>query len=191
MADRLLAGRYRLEAEIGRGGMAVVYRGHDKVLKRDVAVKVVSEAGALGTEGRARLLREAQWAAQLNHPNIVSVHDAGEVDGAPYIVMELVEGESLHDRRPDSLEEIVAIARQVCAGLEYAHAHDVVHRDLKPENVLLAVDGTAKLTDFGLARSVASRVTSEGTIMGTVFYLAPELALGQESMAALTSTLSA
>ncbi|MGB9299858.1 MAG: protein kinase, partial [Anaerolineae bacterium] len=180
MADRLLAGRYRLEAEIGRGGMAVVYRGHDKVLKRDVAVKVVSDAAALGSEGRARLLHEAQWTARLNHPNIVSVYDTGEADGSPFIVMELVEGQSLHDRRPDSLEEIVAIARQVCAALEYAHAHDVVHRDLKPENVLLAVDGTAKLTDFGLARSVASRITGEGTIMGTVFYLAPELALGHE-----------
>jgi ABC-type oligopeptide transport system substrate-binding subunit len=174
----LLNERYRLDAEIGRGGMAIVYRAHDTTLKRDVAVKVVSEAAALGTEGRARLLHEARAAASLNHPNIVSVYDAGEADGLPFIIMELVEGESVHDRRPEALEEIVAIARQVCAALEYAHAHEVVHRDLKPENVLLAVDGSVKLTDFGLARPVASRVTSEGTIMGTVFYLAPELALG-------------
>jgi ABC-type oligopeptide transport system substrate-binding subunit/tRNA A-37 threonylcarbamoyl transferase component Bud32/tetratricopeptide (TPR) repeat protein len=178
MIGTILDERYRLDAELGRGAMAIVYRAHDVVLKRDVAVKVMSEAIALGTEGRARLLHEAQATASLNHPHIVSVHDAGEVGGSPFIVMELVEGKSLHEQRPESLDDIVAISRQVCAALEHAHSHDVVHRDLKPENVLLALDGTAKLTDFGLARSVASRMTSEGTIMGTVFYLAPELALG-------------
>jgi ABC-type oligopeptide transport system substrate-binding subunit/tetratricopeptide (TPR) repeat protein len=172
--------RYRLEAEIGRGGMAIVYRALDTVLERDVAVKVMTEAAALGTEGRARLLNEARAAASLNHPNIVSVHDAGEAQGSPFIVMELVEGESLHDRPPQTLEDIISVARQVCVALEYAHDHDVVHRDLKPENVLLAPDGTAKLTDFGLARSISSRMTSEGTIIGSVFYLAPELALGQD-----------
>lgn len=176
----LLNERYRLDAEIGRGGMAIVYRAHDTLLERDVAVKVMSQAPALGTEGRARLVHEAKATAKLNHPNIVSVYDAGEADGSPFIVIELVEGESLHDQRPEALEDIVAIARQVCAALEHAHSHGVVHRDLKPENVLLGPDGVAKLTDFGLARSVASRLTSEGTVVGTVFYLAPELALGQD-----------
>jgi tetratricopeptide (TPR) repeat protein len=177
--------RYRLDAEIGRGGMGAVYRAHDTLLKRDVAVKVLSEAG-VGTEGRARLLREAQSAAQLNHPNVVSVYDAGEVDlpglegTAPFIVMELVEGESLHTRRPHNLDETLAIIRQVCAALEHAHAYGIIHRDLKPENVMITPDGTAKLMDFGLARTVASRLTTEGTIIGTVFYLAPEQALGQE-----------
>ncbi|HUS69336.1 MAG TPA: protein kinase [Anaerolineae bacterium] len=95
MADRLLAEPYRLEAEIGRGGIASVYGAHDTLLDRSVAVKVVSEAATLRSEGRARLLRQAQWTARLNHPNIVSVDDAGEVDGSPFIVMELVEGESL------------------------------------------------------------------------------------------------
>ncbi|MGB9299631.1 MAG: ABC transporter substrate-binding protein [Anaerolineae bacterium] len=180
LIDALLDDRYRLECEIGRGGMAIVYRAHDTLLKRDVAVKVVSETAAPGTAARARLLHEARAAASLNHPNIVSIHDAGEANGSPFIVMELVKGESLHKQRPEGLEEIVAIACQVCAALEYAHAHDIIHRDLKPENVLLAADGTAKLTDFGLARSIASRVTSEGVIVGTVFYLAPELALGQD-----------
>ncbi len=180
MIGNTLQDRYRIDAEIGRGGMAIVYRAHDTLLKRDVAVKVMSQAPALGTEGRARLLHEARSAAQLNHPNIVSIHDAGEADGSPFIVMELVEGQSLHDALPEALDDIIAIVRQICAALQYAHAHGIIHRDLKPENVLLASDGTAKLTDFGLARSVASRMTSEGTIIGSVFYLAPELALGHE-----------
>ena len=140
-------------------------------------------------EGRARLLDEAQAAAKLNHPNIVTRLRRRRSDGAPFIVMELVEGESLHDQHApddcldaDDLDEIVAISRQVCAALEHAHAHGIVHRDLKPENVLPASPlgrAAAKLTDFGLARPVASRLTSEGAIAGTVFYLAPELALGQ------------
>ncbi len=186
----LLNGRYYLEAELGQGGTGRVYRAHDTLLDRQVAVKVLF-ASELGEEVRAHLLREARAAAGLNHPNIVSVHDAGEAPipqcaGAlPFVVMELVEGETLHDHRPESLEETLPIARQVCAALEHAHAHGVVHRDLKPENVLLSLDpsegtdATAKLVDFGLARSVASRFTAEGAILGTVFYLAPELALGQ------------
>jgi len=179
MIGTLLNERYRLDAELGRGGIGTIYRAHDTLLDRDVAVKALSDP-TLSVESRARLLREAQAAAQLNHPNIVSIYDAGEVGDVPFIVMELVEGESLHERRPQDLGEIISIARQVCAALEHAHAHGIIHRDLKPENVLLAPDGTAKLTDFGLARTVASRLTSEGTIIGTVFYLAPELALGQE-----------
>jgi tetratricopeptide (TPR) repeat protein len=192
MVGVLLNGRYRLDVELGRGGMGQVYRAHDTLLDRDVAVKVLS--AELGTEGRNRLLREARAAAGLNHPNIASVYDAGEAqlpDRAgpagpmPFVVMELVEGPSLHDRRPESLEETVAIARQVCAALEHAHAHGIIHRDLKPENVLLAEGppagpgSIAKLVDFGLARSMASRLTAEGAVAGTAFYLAPELALGQ------------
>jgi ABC-type oligopeptide transport system substrate-binding subunit len=176
---RCIHDRYRLDAELGRGGMGVVYRALDTLLDRPVAVKVVSKAG-LGTEGRARLMNEARAAARLNHPNVISVHDAGESEGLPFIVMELAEGTTLHERRPAELDDIVSISRQICAALEHAHAHGVVHRDLKPENVQIAPDGTAKLSDFGLARSVASRVTSEGTIVGSVFYLAPELALGKE-----------
>jgi DNA-binding SARP family transcriptional activator/Cdc6-like AAA superfamily ATPase/predicted Ser/Thr protein kinase len=177
--------RYRLETEIGRGGMSVVYRARDTLLERDVAVKVMSAAG-LGTEGRTRLLQEAQSAARLNHPNIVTVHDVEEADGSPFIVMELVEGESLYDlkvagdRRLGALDEVVTIACQICAALEHAHAHGIIHRDLKPENVMITAGGAVKLMDFGLARSMASRLTSEGTIAGTVFYLAPELALGGE-----------
>lgn len=177
MPTDMLANRYRLETELGRGGMGIVYRAHDTVLEREVAVKVLN-APDLGPHGRARLLREAQMAASLDHPNIVSVYDAGEAAGTPYIVMQLVTGHSLHDQPPRNVEQIVAIARQICAALEHAHTRGIVHRDLKPENVLLTDDGTVKLMDFGLARSAASRLSAEGTVVGTVFYLAPEQALG-------------
>ena len=178
MIGILLNERYRIDAELGRGGMGTVHRAHDTVLDRDVAVKLLSESG-LGTEGRERMLREAQAIAKLNHPNIVQVHDAGQLEGTPFIVMELVEGQSLHDHPPKDPQGIVAVARQICAALEHAHSHGIIHRDLKPENVLIGPDGTAKLMDFGLARSMASRLTTEGQITGTVFYLAPEVALGQ------------
>jgi len=175
-----LENRYCLEAEIGRGGMGTVYRAHDALLEREVAVKILQSAIIRG-DGQARMLREAQAAARLNHPNIVSVYDAGEWDGSPFIVMELVEGVALSPKTPRNIPEILSIAAQVCSALRHAHNHDIVHRDLKPENVLITADGQAKLMDFGLARSVAaSRLTVEGIIIGTVYYLAPEQALGQE-----------
>lgn len=178
MSAELLNDRYRLETEIGRGGMGAVYRAYDTLLDRPVAVKVMSKAG-VGTQGRERLLREAKAAAKLNHPNIVSVHDAGTSAGVGFVVMEYVEGTSLDKLRPQGMGEIVSIALQVATALDHAHTHGIIHRDLKPENVMVAPDGTAKLMDFGLARSIASRVTSEGNITGTVFYLSPEQALGQ------------
>jgi tetratricopeptide (TPR) repeat protein len=159
--------------------MGTVYRAHDAVLDRQVAIKVLSAAG-LGTEGRERMLREAQSIARLGHPNIVQVHDAGEIDHIPYVVMELVDGRDLHAAPPQALPDIVGVAVQICAALEHAHNHGIVHRDLKPENVIVDADGTAKLVDFGIARSMASRLTGEGQITGSVYYLAPELALGQE-----------
>ena len=175
----LLNDRYRLDSELGSGGMGVVYRAQDMLLERPVAVKVLNQGG-LGSEGHSRLLQEAQAAAKLNHPNIVAIYDAGEVDSLAYIVMELVEGASLYEQRPKTIDEIIPIASQLCAALEHAHSHGIIHRDLKPENVMVTSDGIAKLMDFGLARSVASRLTMEGTIIGTVFYLAPEQALGKE-----------
>lgn len=186
MIGSVLQARYRLDAEIGQGGMGTVYRAYDTVLDRAVAVKLLTHSG-LGTEGRARLLREARAAARLNHPNIVGVYDAGETapdlsggaSSQPFIVMELVEGESLYARWPIPLENVAGLAEQICAALDHAHTHGIVHRDLKLENILLTSTGVVKLTDFGLARSVASRLTSEGGMLGTVFYLAPELALGQ------------
>lgn len=178
MLGTLLQSRYRLDSELGRGGMGVVYRAHDTLLDRPVAVKVVSDS-KLGTEGRARLLHEARAAARLNHPNIVSVYDAGESDSSPFIVMELVEGQTLRDVSALSLAEALALARQICAALEHAHANGIIHRDLKPENVVVAKSQTAKLMDFGLARAAgAPRITEEGSLVGTASYLAPELIAG-------------
>lgn len=179
MNQTLLNDRYRLEEELGQGGMGTVHRAFDTTLEREVAVKLVT-GYKIETEGRARLLQEAKSIAQLNHPNIVTVYDAGEVDEAPYIVMELIDGSSLHDRPPENFKELVRIARQICMALEHAHESGIIHRDLKPENVLIDAEGNAKLMDFGIARSTASRMTQEGRIEGTVFYMAPELALGQE-----------
>lgn len=175
----VLNDRYELGEELGRGGMGVVHRAHDTLLDRPVAIKLLTEA-QLETLGRSSMLNEAQAIAKLKHPNIVAVYDAGEIEGVPYIVMELVEGISLNDTKPEGFEAIIKVSRQVCQALDHAHSHGIVHRDLKPENVLLERDGTAKLVDFGIARPVASRLTSEGDIIGTVFYLAPEAAQGRE-----------
>lgn len=179
--DRILKGRYHLLNELGQGGMGIVYHAHDALLDREVAVKLLTDSSntRMGSEGRARLLHEAQSAARLNHPNIVSIFDAGDQDGESYIVMELIQGHSLHTHRPQTIPEILAVGRQICAGLEHAHSHGVIHRDLKPENILVTDRGVAKLTDFGLARSVTSRLTLDGMIVGTVLYLAPEAALRQ------------
>lgn len=178
IGERLLD-RYQLESELGRGGMGTVYRAQDTLLAREVAIKVLS-TGDLGTQGPGRLLEEAKAAAQLNHPNIVSIYDVGQAEDSSFIVMELLEGETLRNHNVESIDAVILIARQLCAALEHAHSQGIVHRDLKPENVIIAPNGTAKLTDFGLARPVASRLSREGLISGTVFYLAPELALGQE-----------
>ena len=160
MIGFLLNQRYRIEIELGRGGIGVVYRAYDTLLERPVAVKVLSEGG-LGSQGRARLLHEARAAAALNQPNIVSIFDAGQADNTTFIVMELLEGESLFEYHPKSLEETLIITSQICDALEHAHARGIVHRDLKRENVIVSSSGQVKLTDFGLARSDASRLSAE------------------------------
>ncbi len=179
MLQELINNRYYLEAELGRGGMGIVYRARDTLLQRDVAVKVLW-ASALGSQGRARLLREAQAAASLNHPNIINIYDAGDANNVPYIVMELLDGESLYEHRPQDLETTLDILRQICDALDHAHARGIIHRDLKPENIIVTSQGVAKLTDFGLSRSVTGRISQEGVIVGTVYYLAPEQALRQD-----------
>jgi serine/threonine protein kinase len=179
MIGSWLNDRYRLDAEIGHGGAGVVYRAYDMMLDRAIAIKVLSHRD-LGPQGRTRLLREARAAAKLNHPNIVNLYDVGEQDDLSFVIMELVEGETLYERKPETVHEIVSIVRQICEALEHAHARGIVHRDLKPENVIITTEGVVKLTDFGLARSAASRLTPEGMVVGTVFYLSPEQALGKE-----------
>jgi tetratricopeptide (TPR) repeat protein len=178
MIGTTLLTRYRLDAELGRGGTGVVYRAFDTLLERTAAVKVLS-TGSLDTEGRVRLLNEARAAAQLKHPHIVSIYDAGEIDDMAFIIMELLEGASLFDVRPENLFATLGVISQVCDALAHAHSHGVIHRDLKLENVIVSPAGHATLTDFGLACSTTSRVTTEGGIVGTVFYLPPEQILGQ------------
>ena len=158
--------------------MGIVYQAEDTLLNRVVAVKILS--GEITEEGRRRLQREAQMAASLNHPNIVSIFDAGEMDGLPYIVMELVSGASLDVQKPVRMDQAIDIALQICAALEHAHAKGIIHRDLKPENIIMTSDGRLKILDFGLAHSAASRLSSQNMIAGSVFYLAPEQALGKE-----------
>jgi tetratricopeptide (TPR) repeat protein len=170
--------RYRLDRELGHGGMGVVYCGFDNRLQREVAIKLLSNT-RLGTEGRSRLLQEAQLTANLDHPNIVTVFDAGEFQETPFIVMQYIEGKTLAEEKPSKFKEIVEIARQICAALAHAHQKEIIHRDLKPENVIRTPDGSIKLMDFGLARSTASRLTAEGTMIGTVFYMSPEQAMGK------------
>ena len=183
-----IAGRYRLDEEIGRGGMGVVYRGYDLVLDRPVAVKVMFDRAAQDEQTIARFLREARAAARLSHPNIVAVFDAGECDDetqAPFIVMQYVDGPSLREVGDISMAQVVDVAAQICDALHHAHTHGIVHRDVKPGNVILARrdDGSlhAMLADFGLAWATGQvRLTREGAIVGTATYLAPEQALGGE-----------
>jgi serine/threonine protein kinase len=166
---------YRLDTEIGRGGMAVVYTGWHEQLERPVALKVLAEHLAGDAEFRARFLREARIASKLHHPNLVQTYDITEVDGLPCIVMELVTGGTLED---DALtrEE----AGEVAAGLAHAHGRGVVHRDLKPANLLRSENGQVKIADFGIARALEeTMVTQIGTVLGTMRYLSPEQAEGR------------
>src|SRR3990170_584720 len=178
MLGTVLKDRYRVEAKLGEGGMGVIYRAHDTLLNRPVAIKSLVPALA-GEEGIKRLLREAQAAAQLTHPNIVSVHDVIDDGAQRLIVMEYVEGRPLSDLIPLEVPRALDLAVQVCRALEYAHSQRVIHRDIKPENIMVTSGNVAKVADFGLARSEGrSRLTQSGLIVGTVAYMAPEQVLG-------------
>ena len=178
----ILRERYRLDSELGRGGMGTVYRATDLELHREVAVKVLS-AATQTSDARERLVREARAAAALNHPHLVTIHDVGEAGGLPFLVMELVAGPRLSQARPTDLGRVVAIAVQICAALEHAHDNSIVHRDLKPDNVLLSgtsESSNVKLADLGLALpAYGARISRAGIIVGTAAYMAPEQALGQ------------
>lgn len=183
MIDSTLLNRYKIESELGKGGMGIVYKAHDTLLNRAVAIKFLNTSG-VGTEGKARLLQEARATAQLNHPNIISVYDAGEADGSSFIVMELVKGDTLRKVEKPNLPEALFMARQICLALEHAHSNGIIHRDLKLENIIITNTQTLKLMDFGLARAADDvRMTEEGAITGTFAYLAPELIQGEPASA--------
>ena len=184
MVGELIADRYELEELVGTGGMSSVYRAKDSLLERHVALKVMHEQLLSEGDHVERFRREARLAAQLSHPNIVTVIDRGEQEGRQFIVFEYVEGENLKAliEREAPLPERAAIelALQVADGLSFAHAHGLVHRDVKPQNVLLSEDDRAKVTDFGIARSIDVHrgLTQTGTVMGTSDYISPEQARG-------------
>jgi eukaryotic-like serine/threonine-protein kinase len=186
MVGDVLAGRYELEELVGSGGMSSVYRAHDRVLDRRVALKVLHPRLASEEDCVERFRREARMVAGLVHQNIVTVIDRGEDDGQPFIVFEFVGGENLKQlvnrEGPLPVDRALELAMQVARGLAFAHENGYVHRDVKPQNVLLNGDGEAKVTDFGIARSldVKHGVTQTGTVLGTSDYIAPEQAQGQQ-----------
>jgi hypothetical protein len=185
MIGQLIAGRYEIEELVGTGGMSSVYRARDRVLERAVALKVLHEQYSSDSEYVERFRREARAIARLNHPNIVTVIDRGEFEGRQFIVFEHVPGENLKEvverEGPLPVAQALALTHQVARGLAYAHEHGVVHRDVKPQNVLLDETGTAKVTDFGIARSLepGDALTESGTLLGTSDYIPPEQASGQ------------
>src|SRR5438034_592867 len=185
MVGEVLADRYELEELVGAGGMSSVYRAHDRVLDRKVALKLLHQQYTDDDEYVERFRREARAVATLSHPNIVTVIDRGEHEGRQFIVFEYVEGENLkqliEQRGPAPVAYALELAIQVARGLSFAHQQGLVHRDVKPQNVLLNGDGQAKVTDFGIARSldVKKGMTTTGTVLGTSEYIAPEQAQGQ------------
>ena len=185
MVGETIADRYELEEVVGTGGMSSVYRAHDRMLERTVALKVLHEHYSRDDDYVERFRREARAAAQLTHPGIVTVIDRGEQNGRQFIVFEHVDGETLKDvieregRLP--VRRAVELALEVARALQFAHERGLIHRDVKPQNVLLNGDGRAKVTDFGIARSVdvEQGMTQTGTVMGTSHYLSPEQARGE------------
>jgi serine/threonine-protein kinase len=198
----LLGGRYRLDAEIGRGGMSTVYRAFDTVLERPVAIKLMHREIATDSDQLERFRREARAVAQLNHPHIVTVIDAGEEPsahddrsesarhghepevGTPYIVLEYVDGKTLkqliRSEGPLQITQAIAYAIEIARALGAAHERLIVHRDVKPQNVLISSEGSAKITDFGIARTLTEEgLTMDGRVLGTTDYVSPEQALGQ------------
>jgi len=176
----LLGGAIEIEEEIGRGGMGAVYRARHRALGRPVAVKFLPPALAAQPSFRERFAREAQVLGRLSHARIVAVHDCGEQDGQPYIVMEYVDGAPLSAHLPLPAERAAALGEQVCEALAYAHARGVVHRDIKPDNLLLDADGGVKVADFGIARlgGDGPAITAPQQTAGTPHYQAPEALAG-------------
>lgn len=183
MIGRELGGRYEILTRIGNGGMALVYKALDVLLGRHVAVKVLRSQYVHDEEFIQRFRREAQAAASLSHPNVVSIYDVGQEEDIHYIVMEYVDGHNLNEviqeKAPLQTEEAVRIATQICDALEHAHQNHIIHRDIKPHNILIGKNGRVKVTDFGIARAITqSSITTTGSVIGSVHYFSPEHAKG-------------
>lgn len=184
LKDRVLGNRYKLLHPLGKGGMALVFEAYDQLLERPVAIKLLRKDFSTDSEFRDRFLHEARSAANLTHPNIVTVYDFGLDDGEIYIVMELATGSdlktSIEKNGPYPLDSGLDLAIQICTGLGYAHRAGIVHCDVKPQNIIITNDKIAKLTDFGISRALNSSTTSErsAVVWGSPQYLAPELIEG-------------
>ena len=184
---KLFAGRYRILKSIGRGGMADVYLANDLILDNEkVAIKVLRTNYQTDQVAVARFQREARAMAELSHPNIVAIRDIGEEDGQQFLVMEYVDGSDLkkyiQDHAPLSNQDVVRIMGEVLSAMTLAHQKGIIHRDLKPQNVLLTKDGTAKVTDFGIAVAFAeTSLTQTNSMLGSVHYLSPEQARGSKA----------
>src|SRR6202522_1243784 len=184
---------YRIVEKVGEGGMGVVYRAHDSRLNRDVALKFLPAELLNNENARALLIREAQTASALNHPNICTIYDVGDQNGQNYIVMEFVKGRSLTEQIPENglpADTVIRYGEQIADAMAHAHEHGVIHRDLKSPNVIITAAGRVKVLDFGLAKHMTpgeislqtksiSTLTSEGAIVGTMHYMAPELFRGE------------
>src|SRR5215471_7613202 len=190
-----LLGSYEIISRLGKGGFGEVYRAKDRKLKRDVAIKILPDEFSTDHDRLTRFQREAEVLASLNHPNIAAIYDLAAQDQAQFLVLELVDGETLADRiarGPIPVEEALNIAKQIAAALEAAHEKGIIHRDLKPANIKLTPDGQVKVLDFGLAKAFGARDeinlsnsptaisnTVQGVILGTAAYMSPEQARGK------------
>jgi predicted Ser/Thr protein kinase len=178
-------GRYEITGELGRGAMGVVYKALDPTIGRTVALKTMrlDVHGLDAQEMVRRFQNEARAAGVLNHPNIVTIYDAGEQDGIFYIAMEFIEGTTLHEllaeKRVLATDEVLQLTRQICRGLDYAHSNGIVHRDIKPANIMITANGSVKIMDFGIAKS-GGQVTNTGQVLGTPNYMAPEQVKGRQ-----------
>ena len=185
MSSKVIVGRYELLEKIGDGGMAVVYKAKDRLLNRQVAVKILKPEYTNDEKFINHFRRESHAAASLSHPNIVSIFDVGREGNINYIVMELVEGKPLskiiRDEAPLNYNRVIDYSKQIASGLSAAHKHGIIHRDVKPHNILVNEDGIAKIADFGIAKAISTTTIVDGTnetVMGSVHYFSPEQARG-------------